>query len=132
MLIDRRLLAIALPHILGPSIETSLGQTDDPDTDPDTDSEEEATERTGLLGRSKASPVVQTLDRLAANTELVAGVLGLLIGVVKPVQRILIGTSESATGGWASVGGGLMLLAAAYATVEILGVGASIRAGEKK
>lgn len=66
------------------------------------------------------------------DINLVAGALGLLIGLVKPLQGSLIGTKEAVTGGWAGIGGGLIIIAAAFASVDMLAIGAGVRAGEKR
>lgn len=122
-----------LPHLLiTDSGESKVTHTDLPVDEPE-DEEEEATEQTRLVGGGKKpGPATAILRQTALNLEIVAGTLGLLIGLVKPLQRVLIGTSESATGGWSGIGGGLLLLAAAYATVDMLSIGVSVRAGEKK
>lgn len=62
-------------------------------------------------------------------------VVGLLIGSIKPAQRGIVGVgADDSDGSWAwqSIGSGLVLLGAAFALVEMIGVGAGIRAGEKK
>jgi len=90
-------------------------------------------ENTRLIGRGKKqSPATRVWTGVTSNPLVAATSLGLLIGIIKPVQRALIGDMEQSTGGWQTLGGGLILLAGAYATVEMVAIGATIRAGETK
>lgn len=95
--------------------------------------DEDATEDTRLLGGGRSpSTAVQVWDSITTNLLLFASLIGILIGLIKPVQRVLVGDVEHFTGGWQSLGGGLVILGGAYAAVEMLAIGATIRAGEKK
>lgn len=130
---------IVLPHLFSPKgLNGSLldDVADDSETERSVsliDDEDEPTEQSHLIGGGKrSSPAARLFQHVALHVELFAGLIGLLIGLIKPVQRTLIGTQEAATGGWSSIGGGLVLLAAAYATVDMLSVGAGMRAGEKR
>ena len=105
---------------------THLGDDED-------DDDEEPTEQSRLIGGGeKPRAITRVIQSATSHADLVVGAIGLLTGLVKPIQRALIGTQEAATGGWSGIGGGLMLLAAAYATVDMLSVGAGVRAGERK
>ncbi|CAD6587356.1 MAG: hypothetical protein TREMPRED_004726 [Tremellales sp. Tagirdzhanova-0007] len=55
--------------------------------------------------------------------------------MIKPAQTRIVGIGADGSDGssaWESIGSGLVMLGAAFAIVEILGVGAGIRAGEEK
>ena len=131
-------MTIVLPQLLDENRSYETVNDEDGESGaetPDTpiEEEEEPTEQSRLIGRGKKSSSTNRLFHHAvSHVELLAGLMGLLVGLVKPIQRALIGTQESTTGGWSSIGGGLMLLAAAYATVDMLSIGAGLRAGEKK
>lgn len=100
-------------------------------------SDAEASERTPLVSTSRLrssraiSPVIKTWRILTSSPNIAAAALGLLVGLVKPIQRALIGTHHEA-GTWQSLGTGLILLGGAYAAVEVFAVGASLRAAERK
>jgi hypothetical protein len=95
--------------------------------------DEEATEDTRFLGGGRTpSTAVQVWDGITTNLLLFASLVGILIGLIKPIQRVLVGDLEHFTGGWQSLGGGLIILGGSYAVVEMLAIGATIRAGEKK
>jgi hypothetical protein len=91
---------------------------------------EDATERTPLIASSSPRRVATQLSPL-----FVSAIIGLLIGLIKPAQRGIVGVgADDSDGSWAwqSIGSGLVLLGGAFAVVEMVGVGAGIRAGEKK
>jgi hypothetical protein len=122
------------PGILHPEASGSI-RLDDEDHETVSDYAEDgpATEDTQLLGGvRKPSPVALIRDGVTGNILLLAPVIGLLIGLIKPAQRVLVGDVEHFTGGWQSLGGGLVILGGAFAAVDMLAVGSTIRAGEKK
>jgi hypothetical protein len=113
--------------------EESTTDVDDLDNVSDYTQEQEADEGTRLIGGGrKPSPAKRLLTGVTGNPLLVASSIGLLIGIVKPIQRVLIGDVEHSTGGWQTLGGGLILLSGAFAVVEMVATGATIRAGEQK
>jgi hypothetical protein len=129
------LLVTLLPQFYQVGVEDENVQHlegDDLDTISDY-SGEEPDESTRLIGGGrKATPAAQIWSGVTSNPLVAATSIGLLIGLIKPVQRALIGDLEHSTGGWQTLGGGLILLAGAYATVEMVAIGATIRAGESK
>ena len=115
--------------------EDTADEADPEPTDP-TDLED-ATERTPLVTpASQSQPKTSRAVALTLlNPILVASVVGLLIGIIKPAQRRIVGNGADDADGssaWQSIGSGLVMLGAAFAITEILGVGAGIRAGEEK
>ena len=97
---------------------------------------EEASETTPLVvnGDNKHRPgptVASRLSKLLAPS-IVAAVIGLLVGMIKPLQRVVVGSAanEHLTGLWNSLGAGLVILGASFATVHMLSIGASLRAAE--
>lgn len=101
--------------------------------------EGETDERTPLMARSAPdqtrSNAEVSLRALATSPVMIAAILGLFIGLVKPVQRFLIGSDVrdgDYTGTWRSIGQGLHLLGLSFAVVDILADGSGVRAGEKK
>jgi hypothetical protein len=106
---------------------------DDLDTLSDYSGEQDADENTRLIGGGrKSSSAARVWSGVTSNPLVAATSIGLLIGLIKPVQRALIGDLEHSTGGWQTLGGGLILLGGAYAVVEMVAIGATIRAGEAK
>jgi predicted permease len=106
---------------------------DDQDTVSDYSGGQDANENTRLIGRgTKPSIRARVMNGVTTNPLFVAVLAGVLIGLIKPIQRGLIGDVEHSTGGWQTLGGGLILLAGAYAAVEMVAIGATIRAGEAK
>ncbi len=100
---------------------------------------EEATERTPLVrSESSHSNLPQTHKSALFSLfspVVVSTVLGLLIGLIKPVQRFIVGREADGMNGswfWQSFGSGLVVLGAGFALVELIALGAAIRAGEKK
>jgi hypothetical protein len=106
---------------------------DDQETVSDYSGGQDADENTRLIGRgTKPSIRARVVDGVTTNPLFVAVLAGVLIGLIKAIQRGLIGDVEHSTGGWQTLGGGLILLAGAYAAVEMIAIGATIRAGEAK
>ncbi|WVQ94289.1 hypothetical protein IAU59_001368 [Kwoniella sp. CBS 9459] len=106
----------------------------DDDLDPNEDIE--ADERTPLVGGSsqaKAKGPTQIAKTVLLSPIIIATIFGLLIGLIKPVQRFVVGqATPEGTWLWGSIGLGLKYLGGAFALVEIIGVGAKIRAGGNK
>jgi hypothetical protein len=105
------------------------------------DDADDVSERTPLVSSSRLrnkpgiSSAFKIWNVLTSSPNIAAAALGLIIGLIKPVQRALIGVHNGSgheTGTWQSIGTGLILLGGAYATVEVLAVGASLRAAERK
>ncbi|ORY23711.1 mitochondrial carrier domain-containing protein [Naematelia encephala] len=91
---------------------------------------EEPTERTPLVAYKAPSPASY---KFFVTPLLIAVVLGLFIGLIKPLQRLLIGdgwTERTPSGLWQSIGYGIILLGTTFAVVDMIGVGASLRAVE--
>jgi hypothetical protein len=98
----------------------------------DDDEVEDATERTPLIASSSSRHRIVATQ---LSPLFVSAIIGLLIGLIKPAQRAIVGVgADDSDGSWAwqSIGSGLVLLGGVFAVVEMVGVGASIRAGEKK
>ncbi|RXK37497.1 hypothetical protein M231_05218 [Tremella mesenterica] len=115
--------------------ETSNGA----DVTAEPESMEDVTENTPLIASSDPKPrsEVKLSSRLGkiVTPASIAALLGLLIGLIKPVQRALVGTvagDKQLTGVWESVGFGLAGLGGTYAVLEMLAIGSSIRAAEAK
>lgn len=111
---------------------------DDSRSDPSEPTDlEDATERTPLVtpaAQSHPEPTRAALLSLSSPV-LFSAIVGLLVGLIKPVQRTIVGVgADNSNGSWAwqSLGSGLVLLGAAFALIEMIGIGAGIRAGEKQ
>lgn len=106
---------------------------DDQETLSDYSGAHDADESTRLIGGGRKPTIwARVTDGVISNPLFIAVLAGALVGLIKPIQRSLIGDIEHSTGGWQTLGGGLILLAGAYAAVEMVAVGATIRAGEAK
>ncbi|KAK1924507.1 mitochondrial carrier domain-containing protein [Papiliotrema laurentii] len=95
--------------------------------------EEDATESTPLVPKPAAIPTRFALRQSLLSPASVAFVLGLLVALIKPVQRGLTGiTADYPSGGWVwqSVGLGLWTLGAAWVVLDIVRFGASVREAE--
>ncbi len=96
---------------------------------------EDATERTPLITpalHSQPKPAHVVILSLLSPI-VVATILGLAIRLIEPLQRSIVGVGADDSDGswvWQSIGSGLVLLGAGFAVVEMLGIGAGIRAGE--
>jgi hypothetical protein len=92
--------------------------------------DEDPTERTPLVRSSSGTSPKQS-SRYDVLQHLVhpiftPAVLGLLVGCIKPIQSYVFGLNVNDTSGtwvWNGIG---------FAIVEMVGIGAGIRAGEKK
>ena len=94
--------------------------------------EEDATETTPLVVRHKTSPKLGQIASRSAYTSpgVIAFVLGLLIALIKPVQRKLIGVTpdhEEGSWAWQSFGLGLYILGRTYAILDIVRFGVETR-----
>lgn len=118
--------------IRGLSVDDDAAEEDIAETViPDEGDAEEADERTPLVARSKPTDSQSLRAKLLSPLAL-AAVVGLLVGLIKPLQRVIVGDVE--TGGnwfWLSVGSALIALGSTFAVVDTLALGAGIRAGEK-
>jgi hypothetical protein len=132
----RALLVSLVPQFFDTKTEDRDGDLlveDDLDNLSDYSGEQDADENTRLIGGGrKSSSAARVWSGVTSNPLVAATSIGLLIGIIKPVQRALIGDLEHSTGGWQTLGGGLILLGGAYAVVEMVAIGATIRAGEAK
>jgi hypothetical protein len=99
---------------------------------PETTTEETADERTPLIPTSHSSPSSQPSGlRDYLLYVLAPGVVALLIALIKPVQRVIIGEiGEKTSGSWQSIGSGLLLLGGAFAVLETVAIGAAVRGSE--
>lgn len=101
---------------------------------------EEATESTPLINSSaQQGPPGTTRKALVVFTYFspifVAAILGLLIGLIKPAQYGIVGAGSNESNGtwaWQSLGSGFVVLGSAFAVIEMVGIGAGVKAGEKK
>ncbi|ORX36960.1 mitochondrial carrier domain-containing protein [Kockovaella imperatae] len=94
---------------------------------------EEATERTPLVRPSDTKPASKISRASLLSPLVIASVFGLVIGLIKPVQRAIFGLSIEQTRGnwaWRSFGSGLQVLALAFVAIDIVGQGAAVKAGE--
>lgn len=96
---------------------------------------EDADERTPLVNPTTAKTVNKRTVFLSTvqSPILIAAVVGLVIGVIKPLQRVVVGTGVEGSDGswlWQGIGLGVVFLGSSFALVETLGVGAGLRAGE--
>jgi len=99
--------------------------------------EEDATETTPLVVRRKTSARLNKLASRSTYTSpgVIAFVLGLLIALIKPVQRKVIGVTPDHTEGswvWQSFGLGLYILGALYAVLDIVRFGVETREVESR
>lgn len=96
---------------------------------------EDATERTSLLVRTdQPDPTKLAIIRTAHSPILLSAILGLAIGLVKPLQRFITGVGiEGSSGGWLwlAVGSALNAMGGSFPLFAILATGAAIRAGER-
>ena len=96
---------------------------------------EDATERTPLVNRTattKKSTSGKLFDTFVSPLSI-AAVLGLLIALIKPVQQKVIGYTideQVGSGFWQSIGVGLSIIAVAFVAVDLVAVGATVKAGE--
>ncbi|WVF66676.1 hypothetical protein IAT40_001417 [Kwoniella sp. CBS 6097] len=110
-----------------------IGLDSNSDLDPNEDIE--ADERTPLVAstQNKTKTPTQIAKSVLFSPIILATIFGLLIGLIKPVQRFVVGQGGAeGTWLWGSIGLGLRYLGGAFALIEIIGVGAKIRAGAKK
>ncbi|KIR62579.1 mitochondrial carrier protein [Cryptococcus bacillisporus CA1873] len=96
---------------------------------------EDATERTSLLVRTHQPDSTKlAIIRTAHSPILLSAILGLTIGLVKPLQRFITGVGvEGSSGGWLwlAVGSALNAMGGSFPLFAILATGAAIRAGER-
>ncbi|WRT63345.1 uncharacterized protein IL334_000250 [Kwoniella shivajii] len=113
-------------YILINLVVTEAAREESPEDDEDAD------EHTPLVGSRRNSKSIITAFAVARSPIFVSAVLGLLIGLIKPVQKFIVGTQDGGdTWLWGSLGLGLRFIGGAFALIEIIGIGAGIRAGEK-
>ena len=95
--------------------------------------EEDATESTPLVPKPTAISTGSALGHTLTSPAPIAFSLGLLVALVKPVQRGLTGiTADYPSGGWVwqSVGLGVWTLGAAWVVLDIVRFGTSLREAE--
>jgi hypothetical protein len=131
----RSVLVFLARSALAPKSLEAVEYADD-ETDALLPADEEATERTPLVASAQPEKprLGATVIRYVTPTT-VAAILGLLVGLIKPLQRLIVGNvrdGEHLTGAWESVAFGLVLLGGAYAVVDMASQGAYIRAAEEK
>ncbi|OCF34749.1 mitochondrial carrier protein [Kwoniella heveanensis BCC8398] len=137
--VDRQI-AIARTREEEDELETGGDETDaiprvrDDESDVDPDEDLEADERTPLVASLNKEKTPATIARSVLLSPIIlATLLGLLIGLIKPVQRFIVGQGgPEGTWIWGSVGLGLRYLGGVFALLEIIGIGAKIRAGANK
>jgi hypothetical protein len=79
---------------------------DDQETVSDYSGGQDADENTRLIGRgTKPSIKARVMNGVTTNPLFVAVLAGVLIGLIKPIQRGLVGDVEHSTGGWDLCGG---------------------------
>ncbi|KGB79885.2 mitochondrial carrier protein [Cryptococcus deuterogattii R265] len=97
--------------------------------------DEDATERTSLLVRTHQPDSTKlAIIRTVQSPILLSAILGLTIGLVKPLQRFITGVGvEGSSGGWLwlAVGSALNAMGGSFPLFAILATGAAIRAGER-
>ena len=94
--------------------------------------EEDATERTPLV----AGPTTSKLVKRSTYTSpvLIATGLGLLIAIIKPIHRWLLGVTPdhpAGTWAWQSFGTALHILGAVYAVLDIVRAGVELREADE-
>lgn len=97
--------------------------------------DEDATERTSLLSRAQQPDSTKlAIIRTAHSPILLSAILGLTIGLVKPLQRFITGVGvEGSSGGWLwlATGSALNAMGGSFPLFAILATGAAVRAGEQ-
>lgn len=97
--------------------------------------DEDATEQTSLLSRAQQPDFTKlAIIRTAHSPILLSAILGLTIGLVKPLQRFITGVGiEGSSGGWLwlAVGSALNAMGGSFPLFAILAAGAAVRAGEQ-
>lgn len=97
--------------------------------------DEDATERTSLLSRAQQPDSTKlAIIRTAHSPILLSAILGLTIGLVKPLQRFITGVGvEGSSGGWLwlAAGSALNAMGGSFPLFAILATGAAVRAGEQ-
>jgi hypothetical protein len=128
---------------LAPVVDRLSPQLEEPEDDFDAPTpvhpvdEEDATETTPLVVRRKASPQLKQLASRSTFTSpgVIAFVLGLLIALIKSVQRKIIGVTPDQTQGswlWQCVGLALYILGSVYAVLDIVRFGVETREVESR
>lgn len=111
-------------------MEDDLDELDE-GLDPRTLDEEDVTERTPLVSRTSVSSARPFNPRdLIYSPAVMAFVLGLFVGLVKPVQRWLFRITLDTPNGswlWQSVGWGVSVLGTLYFVLDIVRFGATLR-----
>jgi hypothetical protein len=130
----RRIITVVARPLIHPTATKIEADIDDT-TVPSGLDDDEATELTPLVHSN--TPTKQSIQRIVLrhlSPVSIATIFGLLIGVIKPIQRLVVGdvTDQRWTSGWQSLGTGITLLGASFALIEIFSKGAGIRAGEKR
>jgi predicted permease len=119
---------ISPPYADGP--EDDLDDLDE-SLDPRSLDEEDASERTPLVAKPPARPSMRQVSLQTLRSPMtIAYILGLLIALIKPVQRRVLGIyPEVPMGGWVwqSVGWALSVLGGVYVVLDVVRFGAHLR-----
>ena len=124
-----------LSRFIARTVPDPVPTDDEESADAEPTDVEDATERTPLVRSPDSKPLGgPTTARSAIVSPLfLASVLGLFIGLIKPVQRVIFGLSLERSEGnwtWQAIGSGLQILAVAFVAVDILSTGATVKAAE--
>ncbi|WVQ76923.1 hypothetical protein IAR50_006602 [Cryptococcus sp. DSM 104548] len=118
-------------------VETEIHQ--DVESPAEATTPEQATERTSLLSRPSLSPDAgpkTSLKLILRSPIVLAAIVGLAIGLIKPLQRGITGVGAGDGEGegtwlWLGIGSGLVALGQFYPLFDVFTSGVTVRAGHK-